>query len=43
MNYWKTFIHTALATAPGDKGSLTLPGQPADHEFFARQTAEFEQ
>jgi hypothetical protein len=43
VNYWKTFIHTALATAAGDKGSLTLPGQPADHELFARQIAESEQ
>jgi hypothetical protein len=39
----KTFVHTALATAPGDRGSLTLFGNPADHELFARHIAESEQ
>lgn len=42
-NHWKTFVHTALATAPGDRGSLTLFGRATDHELFARHIAESEQ
>ena len=42
VNYWKTFIHTALSTPAGDRGNLTLFGAPADHELFARHIAESE-
>lgn len=34
-NYWKTFIHSRLATAIGDSGSLTLFGRPQDHGLLA--------
>jgi len=27
-NYWKTFVHARLATTPGDRGCLTLYGNP---------------
>ena len=35
-NYWKSFIHTRLAVAMGDKGCLSLFGDKADtHRLFA--------
>jgi hypothetical protein len=42
VNYWKTFTHTALATAAGDTGSLTIFGQARDHELFAQHIANSE-
>jgi hypothetical protein len=42
VNYWKTFTHTALATAAGDAGSLTLFGQAKEHELFAQHIANSE-
>jgi phage terminase large subunit GpA-like protein len=43
VNYWKTFVHTRLATAPGDRGALTLFGDSADtHRLFADHIAESE-
>jgi hypothetical protein len=30
-NYWKTAVFTAITTAMGDPGSLTLFGKPEDH------------
>jgi hypothetical protein len=42
-NFWKSFLHTRLATPRGDKGSLTLPGKkPEDHRLLADHlTAEY--
>jgi hypothetical protein len=42
-NYWKSFIHTRLAVAIGDKGCLSLFGNKAEtHRLFADQlTAEY--
>ena len=34
-NFWKTFVHSRLATAAGDPGALTLFGQPEDHALLA--------
>ena len=42
VNYWKTFVHAALATAAGDPGSLTLFGQAGEHELFAQHIAASE-
>jgi hypothetical protein len=42
VNYWKTFVHTALATSAGDPGSLTIFGQGKDHELFAQHIASSE-
>ena len=42
VNYWKTFTHAALTTAPGDAGNLTIFGQPRDHELFAQHIAASE-
>lgn len=41
-NFWKSFVHARLATAKGDRGSLTLPGKrPGDNRMLAEQlTAE---
>ena len=44
-NYWKSFIHAALAVAPGDSGALLLFGSEAtkaDHEAFADHVAASE-
>jgi hypothetical protein len=39
-NFWKSFVHTRLATAPGDPGALTLFGKSAgDHRLFADHIA----
>jgi len=42
-NYWKTFIHTHLALAMGDKGCLSLFGsKPGEHRMLADHlTAEY--
>lgn len=34
-NYWKTFIYSRLAVAPGDKGCLALFGDANQHRLFA--------
>jgi hypothetical protein len=42
-NYWKTFSHERLMTAPGDSGSLTLFGNShAAHKLFADHVASSE-
>ncbi len=34
-NYWKSFVHARLATAPGDPGCLSLFGKPGtDHRMI---------
>lgn len=39
-NFWKSFIHARLATAPGDRGAMTLFGKSAgDHRLFADHVA----
>lgn len=42
-NHWKSFVHTRLATAVGDRGALTLFGQAGqDHRLLAEHlTAEY--
>jgi len=42
-NYWKSFVHTRLAVAMGDRGCLSLFGDsPAQHRLFAEHiTAEY--
>lgn len=42
-NYWKSFIHTRLAVAMGDKGCLSLHGRSPDaHRLFSEHmTAEY--
>ena len=43
VNYWKTFVHGALATAAGDPGCLALFGRkPHEHELFAEHIAHSE-
>jgi hypothetical protein len=43
VNYWKTFVHTGLATAAGDPGAITLfGGKSRDHELFAEHIAHSE-
>jgi hypothetical protein len=40
VNYWKSFVHDALAVAPGDPGALTLFGKAAsDHSLFSEHVA----
>lgn len=45
-NYWKTRLFTALATAAGDRGCLTIfgekSGRPPDHSMLAAQVAASE-
>ena len=41
-NFWKTFVHQAIAAAAGDPASLSLFGKPADHELFAAHVASSE-
>ena len=39
-NYWKSFVHARLATAPGDRGALTLYGtKRTNHALFAQHLA----
>jgi hypothetical protein len=39
-NYWKTFCHDRLATAPGDPASLTIFGdKPGPHRLLAEHIA----
>jgi hypothetical protein len=42
-NYWKSFVHARLATAPGDRGALRLFGDRSEvHRMFAEHlTAEY--
>lgn len=42
-NFWKSFVHTRLAVAMGDKGCLSLFGdRPEQHRLFAEHlTAEY--
>lgn len=43
VNYWKTFVHSGLATAPGDRGCISLFGKDArEHELFAEHVAHSE-
>ena len=43
VNYWKTFVHAGLATAAGDRGSISVFGKkPKDHELFAEHVAHAE-
>jgi hypothetical protein len=42
VNYWKSFVHSAMATSAGDPGSLTIFGQGKDHELFAQHVAASE-
>jgi hypothetical protein len=43
VNYWKTFVHAALATAAGDPGALTLFGRDGrEHELLAEHLARSE-
>ena len=39
VNYWKTFVHRALATPAGERGCLSLYGRPEMHELFAQHVA----
>ena len=40
VNYWKTFVHSGLATAAGDRGAITLFGKKGKaHECFAEHVA----
>ena len=42
-NFWKTFVHTRLATTAGDRGSLSLFGRQSEHHrLFAEHVAEAE-
>jgi len=41
-NFWKTFVHAALATAPGDRGGLMLYGTGAEHNLLAHHLASSE-
>ena len=42
-NFWKSFVHTRLATAAGDHGAMTLFGKkPEQHQLFAEHVAEAE-
>ena len=41
-NFWKSFVHARLATALGDRGSLSLFGKPQDHRLLAEHlTSEY--
>jgi hypothetical protein len=40
VNWWKTWVHQALATPAGEPGSLSLFGRkPVEHELFAEHVA----
>jgi hypothetical protein len=40
VNYWKTFVHMGLATAPGECGCISIFGDDAhEHELFAEHVA----
>ncbi|MBI1374503.1 MAG: hypothetical protein GC159_17435 [Phycisphaera sp.] len=42
-NYWKSFVHARLLTAPGDRGAVTLFGKgPDDHRLFAEHVVSSE-
>jgi len=39
-NYWKSFVHARLVTAPGDPGALTIFGKrPREHLLCAEHVA----
>lgn len=39
-NYWKSFIHSAIKTPLGDRGSLSLYGrEPGEHRLYADHVA----
>ena len=41
-NYWKSFVHSRLATPLGDPGSLTFDGEPGERGLIASHlTAEY--
>ena len=43
VNYWKTFVHQGLATALGDRGSISLFGRDGRaHALFAEHVAHSE-
>jgi hypothetical protein len=43
VNYWKRFVQEGLATAAGDRGSISLFGREArQHELFAEHVARSE-
>jgi len=43
VNYWKSAVHAAFITAPGEPGSLTLFGRKADaHQLLAEHIAASE-
>jgi len=43
VNYWKTRVHEAFQTTPGDAGAITLWGSAkTNHELFARHLARSE-
>ncbi len=43
VNYWKTFVHSGLLTAPGDRGCISLFGNDGrEHELFAEHVAHSE-
>jgi len=42
-NYWKSFVHTGLATAPSDRGCISLYGTAkTNHVLFAEHIARSE-
>jgi len=43
VNYWKTFVHSGLLTAAGDRGCISLFGSDGrEHELFAEHVAHSE-
>lgn len=41
-NYWKTFLHSRFAQAPGGQGCFSIFGAPEDHQMLGEQvTSEF--
>jgi len=43
VNYWKTFVHSGLATAAGDRGCISIFGTDGrEHDLFAEHVAHSE-
>ena len=42
VNYWKSWVHAALAIPLGDPGCLSLWGKAKEHELFAEHVASSE-
>ena len=43
VNYWKTFVHTGLATAAGDRGCISIFGSDGrEHDLLAEHVAHSE-